>query len=378
MLSSQPKLKPAQEIQFIDLQAQQQLIRNPIDTAISKVLDHGQYIMGPEVIDLEQNLSKFCNAQHTLSCSNGTDALMLALMAKNIQPNDVVFVPAFTFVATAEVVALLGAIPFFVDVNPDTFNMCPNSLADSITKARKTNMPIKGIITVDLFGLPADYDAINPVAQANDLWIIADAAQSFGATYKNRPVGTLAELTCTSFFPAKPLGCYGDGGAIFTNNEQLLQIMQSCRVHGQGAHKYENVRIGMTGRLDTIQAAILLEKLKIFANEIESRQKIAAQYNAALKDVVTTPVITDTSTSVWAQYTIQTDKRDEMQQKLQQSGIPTMVYYPIALPDQKAYLDYPRINTDVAHGLCKNVISLPMNPYLYTESVQYICEQVAR
>ncbi|MDP1975338.1 MAG: DegT/DnrJ/EryC1/StrS aminotransferase family protein, partial [Alphaproteobacteria bacterium] len=271
-------------MQFIDLKAQQKNIRQKLDIAIQKVLDHGIYIMGPEVKELEAKLSAFCGAKHSISCSNGTDAIAFALMCKNIKAGDHVLVPSFTFAATAEVLAWFDAIPVFVDVDLKTFNLCPNHLEATILDAKKKGQRLTGIITVDLFGQPVDYEAINKIAQHHDLWIIDDAAQGFGGSLKGQKVGTLAELTTTSFFPAKPLGCYGDGGAIFTNNDEYAALMRSIRVHGQGSDKYDNVRIGMNGRLDTIQAAILLEKLAIFAEELKKRDQIAQRYSNALKD----------------------------------------------------------------------------------------------
>lgn len=364
------------EISFVDLKAQQNRIRPALDRAIARVLDHGGYIMGPEVVDLEKALAIRGNIAHVLSCSNGTDALILAMMTKGVGPGDVVFVPSFTFVATAEAVAFLGAIPFFVDVRLDTFNICINSLTQAIASAQAQNLRAVGMIPVDLFGLPADYDALHLLAAQHNLWMIADAAQSFGGAYQGQPVGSLAAMTCTSFFPAKPLGGYGDGGAIFTQSQEEHDFIASCRVHGQGSHKYENVRLGMTGRLDTLQAAILLEKLTIFSDEIVQRNRIADRYTALLKDVVQTPYMPAGMISAWAQYTVRTPHRDALQESLKAAGVPTMVYYPIPLPDQVAYRHYPSVEIPVTKQLCQEVMSLPMHPYLAPDVQDYICAQV--
>ena len=366
-----------QPIQFIDLKAQQKNIRQKLDIAIQKVLDHGIYIMGPEVKELEAKLSAFCGAKHSISCSNGTDAIAFALMCKNIKAGDHVLVPSFTFAATAEVLAWFDAIPVFVDVDLKTFNLCPNHLEATILDAKKKGQRLTGIITVDLFGQPVDYEAINKIAQHHDLWIIDDAAQGFGGSLKGQKVGTLAELTTTSFFPAKPLGCYGDGGDIFTDNDEYAALMRSIRVHGQGSDKYDNVRIGMNGRLDTIQAAILLEKLAIFAEELKKRDQIAQRYSNALKDCIQTPHLIDGAFSAWAQYTLVIPNRDEVAQSLKEVGVPTFVYYPMPLNLQTAYKHYPAgpNGTPNAEKLAKQVLSLPMHPYLDEKTQDYIIEQ---
>ena len=298
-------------IPFIDLKTQRARLGSAVDEAILKVVNHGAYIMGPEVAALEEELSQFCGAKHVLSCANGTDALGLVLMALGVGPGDAVFVPAFTFVATAEVVAWVGATPVFVDVRESDFNMDPAHLAASIKWARENGLKPVGVIPVDLFGQPADYPAIMPIAEAEGLWMLSDAAQSFGAKLNNRAVGTYGIATSTSFFPAKPLGCYGDGGAVFTDDDDLIEVLRSLRVHGQGLDKYENVRIGINGRLDTIQAAVLLEKLKIFPDEIEVRARVAARYNEGLADVAVVPRVREGATSVWAQYTLVLEDRDQ-------------------------------------------------------------------
>ena len=362
-------------IEFIDLKTQQAQIRSQIDQAIQKVLNHGIYIMGPEVKQFEADMSEFCGAKHSISCANGTDALGLGLMAKGIKPGDAIFVPSFTFAATAEVVAWMGATAVFIDSLLDTFNIDPESLKQGILLAKKLGLNPCGIIPVDLFGQPTDYEKIETIANEHNLWIMADGAQSFGAYYQGRRVGNIGDMATTSFFPAKPLGCYGDGGAIFTNDDDLAAKIKSLRVHGQGTDKYDNVRIGMNGRLDTIQAAILIEKLKIFENELDARQIVADRYTQGLKDVVQTPVLMDKTTSAWAQYTLvlpETVNRDKLMQELKTEGIPTFVYYIKPLHLQTAYKHCPTASggsLPVCENLADRVLSLPMHPYL-EESVQ--------
>lgn len=361
---------------FIDLASQQQRIRDKVDVAIKKVLDHGGYILGPEVGELEKQLGDFCGTNHVLSCSNGTDALGLVLRAKDIKAGDAIFVPSFTFAATAEVVAWVGATPVFIDVLPDTFNMDPTSLEKGIQKAKDLNLIPRGVIIVDLFGQPADYDALLPIADQHGLWVMADAAQSFGASYKGRKVGVLAQTTTTSFFPAKPLGCYGDGGAVFTQDSDIFSVLKSLRVHGQGSDKYENVRIGINGRLDTIQAAILIEKLAIFSDEIKERQRVADRYNEGFMDIATVPFVLDGCQSTWAQYTllVNPDHRTVIIDKLKAAGIPTVVYYPLPLHKQKAYARYPIASgkLSVSETLANSVLSFPMHPYLEVEIQDFI------
>src|SRR5918996_546550 len=353
-------------IPFIDLEAQQARIRDRLDAALNRVLAHGQYIMGPEVADLEERLSAFCGAPHTVACASGTDALALALMALGVRRGDAILIPTVTFAATAEVVPLLGAVPVFVDVDPESFNLEPEGLGAGITAARRAGLRPVGIIAVDLFGQPAEYDAIHEVAQAHDLWVIADAAQSFGASWHDRKVGTLAKLTTTSFFPAKPLGCYGDGGAVFTHDAQLAAVIRSLRVHGQGEDKYDNVRIGINGRLDTLQAAILLTKLDIFADEIQARQRAAERYDALLAGLVATPSLRQEASSTWAQYTIRSPDRDALRNRLVAAGVPTAVYYSRPLHLQTAYRDFPVAEggCPTAERLAAEVLSLPMHGYL--------------
>jgi dTDP-4-amino-4,6-dideoxygalactose transaminase len=361
-------------IEFIDLGAQRRRLGRRVDEAILRVVDHGKYIMGPEVAIFEQELAAFCGAKHVLSCANGTDALGLALMAKGIKSGQAVLVPSFTFAATAEVVAWFDAVPVFVDVLEHTFNMDPVSLEAGIATARRLGLEPAGIIPVDLFGLPAAYDEILAIAAEHGLWVICDAAQSFGAVYKCRKIGTLGDITTTSFFPAKPLGCYGDGGAVFTDDDDIAAVLKSLRVHGQGGDKYDNVRIGMNARLDTMQAAVLSQKLSIFADEIEARNQVAARYNERLEHLVKIPRTPVGLRSVWAQYTLRIQNhcgRDAAAAELKKAGVPTAVYYAKGLHRQTAYRDYPAAGNGlpVSDSLSAEVLSLPMHPYL-DESTQ--------
>jgi dTDP-4-amino-4,6-dideoxygalactose transaminase len=360
---------PVAPLPFIDLQAQRRRLGERIDRAILKVVNHGQYIMGPEVAALEAALGAFCGAKHVVSCGNGTDALALVLMAKGVRPGQAVLCPAFTFAATAEVVAWLGATPVFVDVDRTTFNITPESLEQGVATARRLGLDPVGVIPVDLFGQPADYDALLPLCAAEGLFVLSDAAQSFGATYKGTPVGSFGLATTTSFFPAKPLGCYGDGGAIFTDDDGLAEELRCLRVHGQNVDdKYDNIRIGMNGRMDTIQAAVLLEKLAVFADEIEARNAAAARYEEALSGLVVTPKVADGSVSVWAQYTVRLEAgtREAFAAALKARGVPTAIYYPKPLHRQTAYGRYPVAGNGlpVSDALAAEVISLPMHPYL--------------
>ena len=368
-------------IPFIDLQAQRQRIAQKIDDAVLKVIHHGAYIMGPEIDTLEADLSAFCGVKHSISCANGTDALALGLMAKHVGPGNAVLVPSFTFAATAEVVAWLGATPIFIDCHLDTMNIDAAQLQLGLDTAQKQGLKTVGIIPVDLFGLSADYNEIEAFAKANNLWILADTAQGFGGTYHGAVTGSIGDMASTSFFPAKPLGCYGDGGAFFTNDDELAAIVKSIRVHGQGSDKYDNVRIGMNARLDTMQAAILIEKLKIFPDEIKSRNAIAARYNEALQSDVVVPRVPDGLVSTWAQYTIRikNGSRDGVAAKLKDAGIPTAIYYPKPLHRQSAYSHYPAAgalpNTE---QLCQDVLSLPMHPYLDQPTQQRIVDEVLK
>ncbi|MBV8889396.1 MAG: DegT/DnrJ/EryC1/StrS aminotransferase family protein [Alphaproteobacteria bacterium] len=356
-------------LEFIDLGAQRRRIGARMDEAIRRVIEHGRYILGPEVAELERQLAAFCGCRHVLGCANGTDALGLALMTLGLKPGQAVLVPSFTFAATAEVVAWFGAVPLFIDVIEDTFNLDPRSLEAGIATARRLGLHAVGVIPVDLFGLPADYDPILEIAAAHRLWVLCDAAQSFGASYRGRAVGTFGDISTTSFFPAKPLGCYGDGGAVFTDSDQAIGVLRSLRVHGQGSDKYDNVRVGMNARLDTIQAAVLLEKLAIFAEEIAARDRVAARYAEALADVVSVPRVPDGLTSVWAQYTIRLPQgrdRGRVAAALREAGVPTSIYYVKPLHRQPAYADYPAVGNGlpVSDRLAGEVLSLPMHPYL--------------
>jgi dTDP-4-amino-4,6-dideoxygalactose transaminase len=359
---------PVAPIPFVDLDAQRRRLGSGLEAAIGRVLAHGRYIMGPEVAELEAQLAAFCGARHAIACASGTDALALALMAKGIGPGDAVLVPSFTFVATAEPVAWLGAMPLFVDVLEDSFNLDPASLEHGVRAAKSAGLRPRAVVAVDLFGQPAAYDAIEAVCARHGLWLLADAAQSFGASWRDRRVGTLAPVTATSFFPAKPLGCYGDGGCVLTDDDDLAETMRSLRIHGRGQDKYDNVRIGVNSRLDTLQAAILLEKLRIFADEIDARQIVASRYHEGLHDVVRVPRAAPDAISVWALYTllIEDGSRDAVAGALKASGIPTAVYYPKPLHQQSAYRRFPIAGDalPVAEQLARQVLSLPMHPYL--------------
>ncbi len=355
-------------IPFIDVAAQRRRLGHAIDEAVSRVLAHCQFIHGPEVRALEAELAAFCGARHAIACSSGTDALRLVLMAWGIGPGDAVICPAFTFCATAEVVALCGATPVMADVEPETFNLDPASCECAVATAKKLGLTPRAIIPVDLFGLPADHDAIAVVAAAHGLKVLDDAAQAFGATYKGRKLGALAAATATSFFPAKPLGCYGDGGAIFTDDDDLAALIKSLRVHGEGTDKYDAARIGITGRLDTIQAAVLLEKLKIFPEEIVARNAAAQRYASGLAGVAILPRVGNESTSVWAQYTIRLapGRRDALAAALKAQGVPTAIYYAKPLHHQAAYRGFPVADggVPVSERIAAEVISLPMHAYL--------------
>jgi dTDP-4-amino-4,6-dideoxygalactose transaminase len=355
-------------IAFIDLAAQRRRLGDSVDTAIARVLNHGQYILGPEVRTFEAELAAFCGAKHAVSCASGTDALVLALRAQGIGPGDAVICPSFTFCATAEVAALVGATPVFVDVDEKTFNIDAKGIAGAIEVAKSLGLTPKAVIPVDLFGLAADHAAVAAAAQAEGLFILDDAAQGFGATFNNRRLGTFGNATATSFFPAKPLGCYGDGGAVMTDDANMADVMRSLRMHGHGSDRYDNIRIGLASRLDTMQAAVLIEKLKIFPEEIVARDRVARRYNEGLKDVAITPTVPAGATSVWAQYTIRlaAGRRDAFAAALKAEGIPTAIYYPIPLHLQQAYKNYPvgKGGVAVSARLAGEVISLPMHAYL--------------
>ena len=322
--------------------------------------------MGPEVTELEVQLAAFTGARHVIACASGTDALLLPLLGMGVGPGDAVLVPSFTFAATAEAVALTGATPVFVDCRLEDATIDAASAKEALDDATAAGLRPAGVIPVDLYGQPADYAAIEEVARASELWVLADAAQSLGAAVGGRKVGTLGRVTATSFFPSKPLGCYGDGGAIFTDDEELASVLRSLLNHGSGAHRYEHVRVGVNGRLDTIQAAVLLEKLRIFPDELEQRQAIADRYAERLRDVVEVPRLRSDTTSAWAQYTVRTHRRDQVVDALTRRGIPTAVHYPRPLSSQPAYLDHPVVAGGVpaSDQLAASVLSLPMHPYL--------------
>jgi dTDP-4-amino-4,6-dideoxygalactose transaminase len=373
-------LRP-EPVPFIDIAAQRRRLGTSIDEAISRVLAHCQFINGPEVAQLEAELAAFSGARHVVTCASGTDALLMVLMAKNVGRGDAVLCPSFTFCATGEAVALAGATPVFVDVDQATFNIDANSLKRGIATAKRLGLEPKAVIPVDLFGQSADHDAIGAIAEAEGMFVLDDAAQAFGASYKGRRLGTSGLVTATSFFPAKPLGCFGDGGAIFTDDAQLAETLRSIRVHGQGSDKYDNVRLGLTGRLDTMQAAILIEKLKIFEDEIAARNRVAARYAQGLGNVVSVPHVAAGCTSIWAQYTIRLPKgsdRDGFAAALKAQGIPTAIYYPKSMHQQTAYRDYPVADggLPVSERLSSDVISLPMHAYLDEPAQERIIKAV--
>lgn len=355
-------------IAFIDVAAQRKRLGGAVDAAVTRVLGHCQFINGPEVGALEAKLAAFSGAKHVIACASGTDAMLMVLMARGVGPGDAVLCPSFTFCATAEVVALAGATPVFVDIDEATFNIDIASLRRGVATAKRLGLKLKAIIPVDLFGQPADHDAVAEVAKAEGLFVLDDACQSFGATYKCRRLGTFGLATATSFFPAKPLGCYGDGGAIFTDDDAFADILRSVRVHGQGADKYDNIRLGLTARLDTIQAAILIEKLGIFPEEIAARDAVARSYADGLGDAVIVPRVAEGNTSVWAQYTIRVPAgaREAFVEALRAQGVPTAIYYPKPLHRQTAYRHYPVADggLPISDRLAGEVVSLPMHAYL--------------
>ena len=357
-------------VALVDLAAQRARMGDRLDRAIRRVLEHGRFIMGPEVFELEARLADFCGAGHAIACASGTDALLLALLAWEVGPGDAVFVPGFTFAATAEVVALVGATPVFVDVDPTSFNLdatCLEAAVDSLPG--DSGLRPAGVVPVDLFGQPADYGAIEAVAAEHGMWVLADAAQSFGSTADGRGAGTFGGVSATSFFPTKPLGAYGDGGAVFTADDALAARMRSLRIHGQGASAYDHQLIGINGRLDTLQAAILLEKLHLLAEELAARQRLADRYSEELAGVVTVPTVAPGRTSAWAQYTVQVDGREDVAARLAEEGVATAVHYPLPLHRQPAYRRFPvgPGGLPVAEALAQRVLSLPLHPYLGAE-----------
>jgi dTDP-4-amino-4,6-dideoxygalactose transaminase len=346
-----------------------------LNKAIQAAVEGGQWILGPQVAELEKRLAEFAGVKHCISCANGTDALMMVLRAWNIGPGDAVFVPAFTFAASGEVVALVGAEPVFVDVLEDTYNLDPASLEAAIALIkREGKLKPRAVMPVDLFGQAADYHKIEPIVRREGLKMLCDTAQGFGGLLDGRRTGSIGDAAATSFFPAKPLGCYGDGGAIFTNDPDLDALLRSIRMHGQGEDRYENVRIGMNSRLDTIQAAVLIEKLKVFPAEIQMREEIAQRYNKGLgvSNSIVLPRVISNAQSTWAQYTIQVPEREKLQADLKAKGIPTAVYYPIPLSQQKGYRAYPSAPTPVSEKVCRTVVSLPMHPDLEPEAQEFI------
>ncbi len=366
-------------IPFIDLQAQRRRLGAPLERAITAAVEGGQWIMGPQVRALEEELARFAGVKHAIACANGTDALLIILRAWEVGPGDAVFVPAFTFAASAEVVALVGATPVFVDVLEDTFNMAPASLSAAIDMVRgEGNLRPRVVMPVDLFGQAADYRALEPIAARENLLMLCDTAQGFGALLDGKRTGAIGDASSTSFFPAKPLGCYGDGGCSFTNDDGLAELLRSIRVHGQGADKYDNVRIGVNSRLDTIQAAILLEKLKIFPEELEMRERIARRYSSAFtrSNRIRIPHVIDGAQSTWAQYTIQVPERDRLKANLAARGIPAQIYYLTPLSAQLGYRAFPSVPLPVSTALGKTVISLPMHPYLDETTQDMIIEAV--
>ncbi len=369
-------------IPFIDVVAQRRRLGRAIDEAVARVMVHCQFIMGPEVAALETDLARFCGAKHAISCASGTDALVLVLMAKGVGPGDAVLVPAFTYAATAEAVALVGATPVFADVDEATFNVTAETLARALAAAKKAGLKPKGAIPVDLFGLPAEHTTILDFARASSLFVLDDAAQGFGGVYRSKRLGTFGLATATSFFPAKPLGCYGDGGAVFTDDDELASALRSLRFHGEGADRSEHVRIGTTGRLDTIQAAVLIEKLKVFADEITARNRAAKRYGEALAKHVNVPRVPAERTSVWAQYTIRlaAGKRDGFAAALKADGIPTAIHYKRAMHRQPAYTRFPVADggLPVSERLAEEVISLPMHAYLDAATQDRVIAAVTR
>jgi len=365
---------------FVDLQAQQRIIKDDVDKRIQAVLRHGIYIQGPEIVEFEAALADFCDCKHVVGVSSGTDALLIHLLARGIGAGDAVFLPSFTFTATAEVCLLIGANPIFVDVNEYSFNIDPSDLEQKIFAViADGNLTPRMIIAVDLFGQPADYDSLKEIAVRHGLDLLADAAQSIGGALRGQPVGSLATASATSFFPAKPLGCYGDGGALLTDDDELAACYRSVRAHGQGSEKYDVVRIGVNGRLDTLQAAVLLAKLQIFDDELLARDRAAAFYDRHLSSAVTRPRRLNGTRSAWAQYTIRLPDRDRVAEALKAQGIPTAIYYPRPMHLQTAFRDYGQGvgSLPVSEMLSGEVLSLPMHPYLNEETAGRVCEAVA-
>lgn len=369
-------------MQFRDLNTQYRVIKNSIDKAIQDVLNEGNYIMGKQVLELEKMLSEYVGVKHCITCGNGTDALTLALMAYDVKENDAVFIPDFTFFATGEVVCFQGATPIFVDIDKDTFNIDTVKLEESIIKVKEEGkLNLKAVIAVDLFGLPANYEELEEIVKKYGLILIEDAAQGFGGNIKGKKACSFGNIATTSFFPAKPLGCYGDGGAIFTNDDKIADLIRSYRIHGKGNDKYDNIRIGMNSRLDTIQAAILIEKFKKFINyELDKVNEIAKIYTNNLSDIVKTPNISDGYYSSWAQYSIileNKQQRDKLKLYLEQNDIPSMIYYPKPMSKQIAFRDIGYINDCIiSKNTCDRILSIPMHPYLKIEEILFISNTI--
>lgn len=367
---------------FIDLQTQYALLKPGIDSRIQKVISHGIFIDGPEVAELQHHLQEFLGIKHVIPCGNGTDALVLGLMAMGIKSGDAVFCPSFTFFATAEAIAACGAVPVFVDCESDTFNICPVSLEEEIKEVFSKGIYVpKVVITVDLFGLPANYSALSEIAKSYHLKILEDAAQGFGGEINGIKAGNFGDISATSFFPSKPLGCYGDGGAVFTNSDEYAEVIRSLAHHGKGENKYDNIRIGMNSRLDTIQAAILLEKLQGLKKEIQLRNEVASQYGKHLEGIVEIPVVPEGYVSSWAQYTIKSSERDRIKDNLGKAGIPSMIYYQKCIHQQTVFSQtgipfVATMNLDRSEKLAREVLSLPMHPYLEKESIDAVCDSI--
>lgn len=366
---------PSDEIAFVDLASQRARLEPALSDAIQNVLCHARFIMGPEVEQLEEELAAWSGAAAAVSCASGTDALLLALMALDLGAGEAVVVPSFTFAATAEVVALLGAVPVFADCAPATFNIDGSTVDDALATARGLGLRARAVVAVDLFGHPAGYTELEAVADAASARLIADAAQSFGGSRDGRQVGSLAPVTTTSFFPAKPLGCYGDGGAVLCTDPEIARRIASIRVHGQGEHKYDHVRVGTNARMDTLQAAVLLHKLRIFGDELVVRRALASRYDYHLRGRVETPTVDEGVVSTWAQYTVLIDERDRVASELAGAGVPTAVYYPVPLHMQPAYRAYPSApRMNVAEALAGRVLSLPIHPYLTEAQQDHVIE----
>ena len=364
---------------FIDLKAQFRVIEPQVRSAIDRVLTHGKFIMGPEVEELEERLASFTKVKYVISCSSGTDALLMPLMAWDIRPGDAVFTSTFTFIATAEVISLLGATPVFVDIDPHTFNLDPAKLEEAVLRVkREGRLRARCVIPVDLFGLPADYGAIESLARREGLKILEDAAQSFGARYQNQRTGNLGDAAGMSFFPAKPLGAYGDAGAVFTNSADIAERVRSIRIHGKGTDKYDNVRVGLNARVDTLQAAILLAKLSVFETELVNRQRVATRYTKKIGGLVELQHIPTKTQSAWAQFAVLTEQRDVLKDYLKSQGVPSMIYYPKPLHRQTtfAHLNYSEGDLPVSEWISKRILSLPMHPYLKDDEVDEIADAI--